>query len=150
MEWRHWIYVLGAEIKNNVKCIKVINSWGDKCGADGYQWLTEDHFTLGNCFTVVTFTYAKPEEPLRYTFNNDLKYKQEDKEVEMLQKILKLDGCFPANVPTATRYGDITKEAVKKFQLKYQVASPIILWWNGGKLVSTATRRQLNKLYGII
>jgi len=149
--WRHWVYAFSAEIKNGVKCIKIKNSWGASCGDNGTQWLTEDHFTRGMCFAVVTFPYAKPDAvDMRYTFNSDLKYLQESPEVEILQKILRQDGCFPKNAPTATRYGDITKEAVKKFLYKYEITSPFWIWWNGGKYVGALTRKKLNELYGII
>lgn len=44
------------------------------------------------------------------------------------------------------QYGPKTRDAVSKFQYKYQVSSNLVLFWNGGKYVGPATRRALNNL----
>jgi len=42
--WRHWAFCVGAEMIGGKKYIKIINSWGDKIGDKGYQWISEDYF----------------------------------------------------------------------------------------------------------
>ncbi|MDD4609449.1 MAG: hypothetical protein PHY71_04765 [Bacteroidaceae bacterium] len=43
-EWGHWLFVIGAKLINGKKYIKVLNSWGEKIGENGKQWISEDYF----------------------------------------------------------------------------------------------------------
>ncbi len=43
-EWGHWLFVGKAKLINGKKYIGVLNSWGDKVGEGGWQWLGEDYF----------------------------------------------------------------------------------------------------------
>lgn len=145
--WNHWLYACGAEIIDGVKYIIVKNSWGNTCGENGYQWLSEQFFTTGKCFSCVTFIYnPQTPTPSQHIFNLDLRYGEANNEVKELQDKLKLLGFMDKKVPSTSYYGDITKTAVSKFQYAYKVASPLVLWWNGGKLTGKATRDVLNKL----
>jgi len=47
-EWGHFVFATGVVIRNGKKYIKIINSWGDKVGEDGYQYLGEDYFKSGH------------------------------------------------------------------------------------------------------
>jgi hypothetical protein len=75
----------------------------------------------------------------------DLSLGMKDIEVKYLQqKLIKL-GFLSVGLDTGY-YGPLTKIAVSKFQWAYKVANPIVLTWNGGKLVALATRTKLNSL----
>jgi hypothetical protein len=94
-------------------------------------------------------------EPLAYpdpmtfhhTFATDMVYKQSSPEIAALQMALKIDGCFPEKVLCTGNYLEITRQAVKKFQIKYKVAS----WWElitvNGRRVGPKTRQALNILF---
>lgn len=43
-EWGHWLFVGKAKLINGKKYIGVLNSWGDKIGGGGWQWINEDYF----------------------------------------------------------------------------------------------------------
>lgn len=45
--WAHWLYASKFKIINGKKYIGVKNSWGDKTGDKGWQWLGEDYFKSG-------------------------------------------------------------------------------------------------------
>ncbi len=75
----------------------------------------------------------------------DLRYGDRNNEVKYLQqKLIKL-GYLSKGLDTGWYY-NLTVLAVKKFQKDYRVANPVILAWNGGKLVSNLTRVKLNNL----
>jgi peptidoglycan hydrolase-like protein with peptidoglycan-binding domain len=138
--------ILKSNYPRTVKIIGFKNSWGASCGDNGEQFITEEYFTTGKCFAVVTLVYAKPVDLIRHVFSIDMRYGEANNEIKALQDTLKTFGFMDKSVPSSGFYGDITKRAVRDFQWKYSVASPIVLWWNGGKYVGKATRDALNKL----
>lgn len=148
--WQHWLFACGAVMISGVKFIKVINSWGDKVGDNGYQYISEAFFTSGNCFEAWTCVYneAKPEIGYKHYFGTDMKLGQSGEEIMALQKVLRIEGLFNYPVDTGN-YGEITRNAVFKFQLKYGV----VKWYNfigminKGMYCSELTRKKLNELY---
>lgn len=46
--WAHWLYVCKAKKIDGKKYLGVVNSWGNKCGDKGIQWIGEDYFVNGN------------------------------------------------------------------------------------------------------
>lgn len=75
----------------------------------------------------------------------DLRYGDRNEEVKYLQrKLIKL-GFLSKGLDTGY-YGPLTRQAVSKFQWAYKVANSIILTWNSGRLVASATRNKLNSL----
>lgn len=42
--WGHALYACEFKIENGKKYIGVLNSWGEECGEDGWQWLGEEWF----------------------------------------------------------------------------------------------------------
>ena len=83
----------------------------------------------------------------RHTFNIDMNYGDNNAEVRAMQEYFIKNG-FMTPIASAEygQYGPKTRDAVSKFQYKYQVSSNWILFWNGGRYVGPATRRALNNL----
>ncbi len=53
-DWGHWLFVIGAKLINGKKYIKVLNSWGEKIGLNGSQWISEKYFnTIVNGYNAV-------------------------------------------------------------------------------------------------
>lgn len=46
-EWNHWVYAGKAKLINGRKYIGIKNSWGNKAGENGWQWVGEDYFNAG-------------------------------------------------------------------------------------------------------
>lgn len=66
-EWGHWLFVGKAKLINGKKYIGVLNSWGDKTGEGGWQWLGEDYFnTIASGYIAIweawTFSLRKVDE----------------------------------------------------------------------------------------
>lgn len=151
--WNHWLYAGKVKTMNGKRFIGVKNSWGDACGENGWQWLSEEYFktiinngsAIWSCWTI---TYnPNPNPVFKHLFTQDLRYRERNPEVKNLQIALQLDGCFPKGVPPTDYFGDITKAAALAFMKKYKVALPITIWFNKGEYVGPATRRQLNALF---
>jgi len=146
-QWRHWLYAGKAKLVNGKKYIGVINSWGIDVGEGGWQWLSESYFNK-NVWSTWTHVFA-PTLPQNFNhkFLKDLKYKMTTLDVAALQDALKIEGQFPAGVPSSGYYGMITAAAVLAFQTKYQIiGSPIES--ESGKVVGPKTRVKLNSLFG--
>lgn len=146
LQWRHWLFACGAKIINGVKYIKVVNSWGNTIGEQGFQWISEFYFTSGHCFEAWTIVYntEKPDPTFRYKFTTNLQRGMAGEEVVALQKILRQQGLF--TYPTNTgNYGSVTQEAVYQFQIKYNI-SPLTRWMFKGFYCGPATRAKLNSL----
>lgn len=47
-EWGHFLYAGKAKMIDGKKYIGVKNSWGDKTGKQGWQWIGEDYFASGH------------------------------------------------------------------------------------------------------
>ena len=46
-EWSHWVYAGKLREINGKKYIGIINSWGEKTGDKGWQWIGQDYFDAG-------------------------------------------------------------------------------------------------------
>ncbi len=154
VKWGHWIYVGKAKLINGEKKIGFLNSWGPNVGDRGWQWIGEDYFAtllqgLGSAiFSGWTHVFnPNPTTTLKHNFVTDLVFGAQSDEVKALQQALQIDGEFPTNVPTAGFYGNITRQAVLSFQLKYQVAPLAELQALQGRSAGPATRGKLNQLF---
>ncbi len=142
-EWNHWIYFYAAKMVNGVKMLRCINSWGNSVGKNGHQWIREGQ----KLFESRTVVYNTPPSSFTHNFQTNLWQGQSSDEVTALQTALQVDGCFPKGIAPTGYYGNITTQSVAKFQTKYKVANPVILWANGGRFVGEATRKALNDLF---
>lgn len=122
------------------------NSWSKLWGNNGDGWSYMDDYAPTEAWAILPATPVIVPKFI-HQFNTDIGLGETSDEVIALQTALQLDGCFPKTQKITSYYGPVTQVAVRTFQAKYKVANPVILWFNNGRLVSTATRRQLNILY---
>lgn len=139
--WGHWIFVKGAVMINGNKYLILLNSWGDKIGIGGQQYLSEAYVNSGFVQLGIQMSLAQPQS---YLFNKDLYSGMIDADVYFLQK--KLNQYSTTQVATSgpgapgseTYYfGTATKAAVMKYQAMNGI-SPAIGY------VGTLTRAVLN------
>lgn len=84
---------------------------------------------------------------IKHTFTKPMEMGQRSKDIKILQDILKLEGFFPVATESTGFYGEITRQAVDKFQVHYQVASLWELLIVKGKRVGNKTLEVLNEMY---
>jgi len=87
-------------------------------------------------------------EPFLHAFTVDIGFGTRHSEVKWLQDALKLFNCFPLNVLSTGYYGEITRQAVLNFQIKYVSLSWYERYVLKGVRVGTKTRTKLNELLG--
>jgi hypothetical protein len=112
------------------KAIVIQDSWGDIAGTiGGKRIITESFFKARNLFGAYTmgFKFDGKDKP---------KY---DGSVKSLQDCLKFEGLFPSNVESTGFMGNITRNALKKFQEKYGIEQT--------GTVGPITRSKLEELY---
>lgn len=151
VDWRHWVYACRAKLINGVKYIGFINSWGTTVGDSGWQWLSEDYvktvtngeFAVFSGWTHV-FNTNPPPLQLRHNFAVNLAFGQINNEIKLAQTALQLEKIFPTSIAPTGYYGDITRQAVLAFRVKYSISStsdPL------GRSIGPLTRAKLNQLY---
>jgi hypothetical protein len=86
----------------------------------------------------------KPK-PVKYTFLAKMELGQHSSDIVALQDLLKKEDCFPLTVNSTGYYGEITRQAVLKFQKKYKVANAIELAYVNGKWCGAKTLQVLNQ-----
>jgi hypothetical protein len=84
---------------------------------------------------------------IKHTFTKNLNLGDRNNDVKILQDILKAENFFPVVTESTGYYGEITRQAVEKFQKHYKVASLWELLIVKGKTVGAKTRNKLNELY---
>lgn len=130
--WGHYVVAVDYTLNNKgEKCLVIEDS---SC-EDGYpvRLVNESFFnnrTYWEPSYIVNFkTYEeKPEKP------------KFDGSVKSLQDILKYEGLFPANVDSTGYFGSVTKSALIKFQLKYNIEPP-------EGVFGPITKQKLSELY---
>lgn len=153
--WGHWVYAGKARIADGQKKIGILNSWGNKIGDRGWQWIAEDYFTttlqggVPACMGGWTLVFNPSPAPQTFShnFTSDLFFGSTSDEVKALQQALQIDGEFPLAAPASGVYGNLTAQAVLAFQLKYSVSSVDELHALQGRKVGPATRGKLNQLF---
>lgn len=147
--WAHWVYAGKAKMINGVKHIGIKNSWGDQVGDHGWQWLSESYFSSGfiySAWALTIKTYVPADPVTAYKFTRPMASGQNSKDILEMQKLLKKDGVYPQASPCTGYYGNITRNAVLKFQYKYAVASASELNALAGSAVGPKTLVALNKI----
>jgi len=143
---RHSVTAVDWTLYKGKKAIVIEDSWGSGFGIKGQRIITEDFFNVRNFFAAYTmnFQFDEDVEKPKHRFDVDLEFGQTNKEITILQDILKYEGLFPQNVNSTGYFGAITKKAVQDFQLRYGVANQTT---SGFGRVGPKTRAKLNSLY---
>jgi hypothetical protein len=154
----HEIYVYGYLKQADGKTrIYFLNSWSPLWADKGTGYFVyEDYYKfIDEAITAFDLSDELKEElknlpePKKWShlFIGTLKYGQQNNEIKALQIALKLEGLFPVGQKETGFFGEITRQAVKKFQEKYSVASWLELKLVNGKTVGPKTILKLNSLY---
>lgn len=137
---RHSVAAVDFTLWNGKKALIIEDSaW---FGGLNRRIILEDFYQHRNFYTAYFMKFNFEMAMLRpqYVFKKDLSFGMTDKDVMMLQEILKYEKLFPMNVESTGYFGSITFEAVKKWQAKYGIPST--------GYVGQITRAKLNSLYG--
>lgn len=97
--------------------------------------------------TVKKDVILPPLEKFHYVFTRKITYGEKSEEVKKLQKALKINGVFPVSVLETGTYGNITREAVRKFLVKYNIGTWLERRIVDGRWVGPKTRNKLNILF---
>jgi len=153
---RHSVSAVDFTMYKGKKALVIEDSWGVDSGYSGRRIVTEDFFKARNFFAAypINFYFADNSHPVEvkpvHTFSRTLLWSADykiDAEVVKLQDCLKDDGSFPVNIESSGYYGNITAEAVLKFQRKWKVADEAELTELQGRRVGGKTIDKLNALY---
>ena len=150
----HAIEATDYTLFNGVKHLICRDSAGQYSSPAGYRLISEDFLknraTGAMYYTGFKLANSEPPQPVfKHNFATDIGLGQSGDEVKALQRALKIDGEFPQNTEITGFFGPITQKAVSLFQRKYNVANPLILFFNAGRFVGLATRAALNKLFNV-
>ena len=135
---------------------RFMNQWGPTWADGGFanyvfnEWtayLTEAIAIADVPAAALAFVASLPSpSEFSHDFATQIQFGATGREVRALQIALAIDGDFTYPEITGT-YGDITRQAVLAFQLKYAVAPQSTLQSLNGRNVGPATLTQLNKLF---
>lgn len=148
-EYGHAIYFCKARLFNNEPKIGFPNSWGERIGDKGWQWLGKEWFKTGRIrFPKVVVDLPSevirlPEKP-KYYFDKDLFYGNRNRDVEMLQRCLAYENCFFYPDFTGAYFG-YTARAVRCFVNKHFPKNVASLY--DGRKVNSSIRAKLNEIF---
>lgn len=160
----HEIYPLAYETVNGRLKIWFINSWTENWADQGMGWFYFDEYQkfIDEVMTAVDLpdnwqeqiNNLPPANQFKHNFVSDIVFGEQDDEVKALQTALMIDGEFNKDLYAKLLgqnqlgyYGEITRQAVLNFQLKYKVASLGELFILRGRKVGPKTRLALNNLF---
>lgn len=117
--WGHAICAVDYVLYKGKKYIVIEDSWGSNATEFDDRRLLSEEFINARCTGAMYLLPVVPQPPLQYTFTKTLKKGDNNSDVNMLQRALKVLGYFP-QITTTNYFGNVTFEAVKKFQLAYK------------------------------
>jgi len=149
----HQLYLYGYEDVGDDTKFYILNSWSKDWADDGTNWFWwsewKNNISEGLTFVDVPNKIIQEAKKLpkqfSYKFTKTIKHGERSKDVEALQLALKADGCYTYVV--TGYYGNVTREAVVKFQLKHKVASVAEIQSLAGLQVGPKTIAKLNQLF---
>lgn len=156
---RHSVRVIDAIRKENVEYLVILDSAGtyrtdqiqpDWINGDGVRLVTRKAFEQGvfNQWTAKPIQIVEPQNKPFHNFTYSLKYGMlKNNDVLKLQEILIYEGLLDREANTGN-YKNMTRSAVRAFQLKHKVANVQEITQLAGTSCGPKTRAMLNKLYG--
>lgn len=113
--WQHFMCVPSAKLRNGIKTLAALQSWGESVGDNGIQYFTEQYIDSG--YILDCFTFIKSP---KYSFTTNFgMYSFRFNDVYALQKLL-VAGGFGTFTPTGL-FGSLTLEALKKYQAAHSI-----------------------------
>lgn len=123
--WGHWLYVGKAIMVAGKKYLVVLNSWGDKVGLGGWQFISEEYVNSGYLQLGMNMMFGPVAS---YTFTKDLYFGMTDADVRFLQK--KLNESLATQIAAAGAgspgnesyyFGQLTRDALIRFQRLHDI-----------------------------
>lgn len=147
VKWGHCVCATDYVLYKGKEYIVVDESWGHGATEFDAKRLISKEFLTARCTGAVSLLPVKKVELPKYVFQNKLIYGIKNNDVLMLQKALQILGFFPSGVTTTGYYGNVTVEAVKKFQLAYkdEILTPSGLT-NPTGIFGNASIKKLNEI----
>lgn len=130
---RHSVTAVDFFLINGKKCLLIEDSWGNETGMSGRRIITEDFFNKRNYYAGYVTRFTFTEAPVIQKPTATVKFGDENINVNILQKYLQSKGYFPSNHGTTNHYGNITAQAVLRWQIDNNVDSIDSLKELGGK-----------------
>lgn len=123
--------------------------------APGQRAITKEFFDV-HCYFVGGWTKFDYDTTLNqegkkdtaFKFTRVLKYKERSEDVKQMQLLGQRLGLFPSSIPATGYYGNVTKDFVKAFQIKYQLADLATINYINGRWLGPKTLEKMNELYG--
>jgi hypothetical protein len=140
----HAVAIVDFGLIDGKKFLKIEDS--AHFGGINERWVSEEFFN-NRCYTrgmVFDRPNEEPEE-LLFTFKKIMRLGETSTDVKFLQERLKVEGFFPTHIDSSGYYGEITRQAVEKYQRHYKVASDWELDLVKGRIVGLKTINQLNE-----
>lgn len=147
----HSVVAIDVAVYGGKRGIVIQDSWGHATGINGRRFITEEFYHARNSFAGYVIAFRTDEDakptPVSHTFARDLRYGMTgDKDVQLMQDVLKREGLFPTNIDSTGNYYEITRRAVLAFQHKHNVDTPAQLEALQGRVVGPKTRTVLTRL----
>lgn len=117
--WGHAVCAVDYILYKGKKYIVIEDSWGSNATEFDDRRLLSEEFINARCTGAMYLLPVVPQPPLSYTFTKVLKKGDNNSDVNMLQRALKTLGFFP-QIDTTNYFGNVTRNAVNKFQLAYK------------------------------
>jgi len=126
---RHAVTAVDYFLVNGKKCLLIEDSWGIETGIDGRRIITEDFFKKRNYYAgyITRFNFSVGMPSITKKPTTPVQFGDENINVNILQRYLQERGYFPDNHKTTNYYGNITAQAVLKWQLDNKVDKPEVL-----------------------
>jgi hypothetical protein len=169
-ENNHSVAGVDFSIYENENALIIDESWGDTQGLDGQRVIKESFYKARNIHASypMDFKFEKDVVPVPpvVSFTKTMVFIELDTKTQEIlpqfkaiheaqkadvikvQDILKSEGLLPTNIGSTGLYHNLTRKAVKAFQIKYAVASMEELNALDGKQIGIKTLGKLNELYG--
>lgn len=128
--------------ENGEKCIVADESWGAN---HKRRIFTESYLNARKTGAMYFLPKPAPIDKPKFTFQNPMSFGQSNYSIKMLQDILRYEGLF--SVKSTGFFGTITANALLKWQIKHQVASPEELNALKGQRAGVKTIAKLNEIY---